>query len=296
MSFGSFRKLAMALGLVLAVTLVSAPCTGYAAVELNSGPPERPRLYVLALGINDYQNSRVRLAFAEADAKAISDAFKRAGESLYESIEAIPVLGAEVNTANLNRIFSDLGQKVRPQDVFVFFASGAGKTVDGRFYLIPQDFQYDGEESIVKEAIGQDQLETWFSRIPAQRSALLFDANESGSILGDRVLGLEDVAAVNQTTRAVARTIIAATTSEGAAAEGYRGHGLFTYAVLKALGDAQTGVDGLIHAYELASYVDRAVPQLGYDAWRVRQVPQIKIVGQNFALVSKLDVLSEDRR
>jgi hypothetical protein len=39
---------------------------------------------------------------------------------------------------------------------------------------------------------------------------------------------------------------------------------------------------------ELASYVDRAVPQLSYDAWKMRQVPQMKIVGSNFSIAHKV--------
>jgi hypothetical protein len=43
------------------------------------------------------------------------------------------------------------------RDTFVFFLAGHGKTIDGRYYFVPQDFRYEGEESIVKK--GVDHLE-----------------------------------------------------------------------------------------------------------------------------------------
>jgi hypothetical protein len=44
-------------------------------------------------------------------------------------------------------------------------------------------------------------------------------------------------------------------------------------------------------AYNVANFVDRQVPELTYDAWKMRQVPQMKIVGSNFPLVSRTALL-----
>jgi hypothetical protein len=41
--------------------------------------------------------------------------------------------------------------------------------------------------------------------------------------------------------------------------------------------------DDLIGVTELASYVDRRVPELSYEAFKIRQVPQMKIVGSNLS-------------
>lgn len=52
-----------------------------------------------------------------------------------------------------------------------------------------------------------------------------------------------------------------------------------------------TDSDGLIEVTELASFVDWKLPELSYDAFKIRQVPQMKIVGSNFAIARKLAVL-----
>jgi uncharacterized caspase-like protein len=88
------------------------------------------------------------------------------------------------------------------------------------------------------------------------------------------------------------RTVLTATTDDKPAAEGVGGHGVFTYALLAALGEAQSDKDGLIGVAELASFVDRRVPELSYDAFKIRQVPQMKIVGSNFPLARKVAVLA----
>lgn len=218
---------------------------------------------------------------------------RQAGGKLYQRVEVTTVLDADATEANLEKAFAELSKKVRAQDVFVFFMSGHGKTIDSRFYFIPQDFRYSGESSIVSRGIGQDRLQSWFAHIPAQKSILLFDACESGSLVGDRIAlrGMEEKTAIDLLTRAMGRTVLTATTDKEPAAEGYRGHGVFTYTLLSALGEADNNGDGVIDVLEIADYVDKRVPVLTYDTWKVRQVPQMKIVGSNFPLVSKTALL-----
>ena len=182
------------------------------------------------------------------------------------------------------------------RDAFVFFLAGHGKTIDGRYYYVPQDFRYEGEQSIVDKGIDQARLQAWFAQIPARRSVLLFDTCESGTLTGEKTAqrGLERVAALDRMTQAMGRTVLSASTDDAPALEGYRGHGVFTYAVLDALGAADTNGNGTIEVTELASFVDQKVPELSYEAFRQRQVPQMKIVGSNFTLSNKVAVAAKD--
>jgi WD40 repeat protein len=255
---------------------------------------QKPNLYVLAVGVNDYWDSALRLNFARADATSLGDALKQAGARLYQEVTVRTVLDGDATAEKLDAIFAELAQKVRPQDVFVFFLAGHGKTVDARFYFLPQDFRYSGEDSIVRKGVGQDQLQGWVSRIKAQKSVLLFDACQSGSLIGDRIAmrGIEEKAAIDRMTRAMGRTILTATTEDKPALEGYHGHGVFTYALLAGLDEADSDSNGVIDVTELAQYVDRRLPDLTYDVFKLRQVPQMSIVGSNFPLASRASVLS----
>jgi len=253
-----------------------------------------PRLYVLAVGVNDYWDNALHLSFAAPDAQTLSDGLKQAGGKLYERVEVKTVLDADATADRLDVVFSELAKQVRPQDVFVFFLAGHGKTVDARFYFLPQDFRYSGEDSIITRGIGQNRLQEWVSRIKAQKSVLLFDACESGSLIGDRIArrGIEEKTAIDRMTRAIGRTVLTATTDSKPAIEGYRGHGAFTYTLLAGLNAADANGDGVIDVTELAQYVDRRLPDLTFDAFKLRQVPQMSIVGSSFPLASKVALLS----
>jgi WD40 repeat protein len=260
----------------------------------GANPATPPRLHVLAIGVNDYWDSRIRLSYAVPDARAIVENMSKAAGGLYQSVETTLVLDADVTSANLEKVFTEVSRKVQPRDVFVFFLAGHGKTVDGKYYFLPQDFRYENEQSIVSRGIDQDRFQSWFAKVSARKSILLYDTCESGSLTGDRVAqrGIERVAALEKMTRAMGRTVLSASTEDAPALEGYRGHGVFTYALLDGLNAADANGNGLIEVTELAGYIDQKVPDLSYEAFKLRQVPQMKIVGSNFPLIGKYAALA----
>ena len=84
---------------------------------------EPPALYVLAVGVNDYADGRLKLNYAAADARAFGAAMQKVGAGLFKSVEVVTLLDAEVTEARLDAAFADLGARVKPQDVFLFNAS-----------------------------------------------------------------------------------------------------------------------------------------------------------------------------
>lgn len=254
-----------------------------------------PKLHVLAVGINDYFDGRLRLNYAVPDAKKLADALKTAGGKLFSQVEVTTVEDADVTAANLEKVFEAQAGAVNARDTFVFFVAGHGKTIDGRYYFLPRDFRYDGEESIVASGIDQDRFQSWFAKIPARRSLLLFDTCESGTLTGERVAqrGIERVVALDKLTRAMGRTVLSASTDDAPALEGYRGHGVFTYALLEALDRGDLNGNDAIEVTELATYVDQKVPEISFEAFNHRQVPQMKIVGSNFIVTGKAAVLAD---
>jgi hypothetical protein len=82
---------------------------------------------------------------------------------------------------SIERVFGDLFQKMRPCDVYIFYAAGQGVTHQAGYDFIPQDFDQT-DESFAKAAIGLDGLQAWLAKIPAKKSMLIFDTCESGSL------------------------------------------------------------------------------------------------------------------
>jgi WD40 repeat protein len=259
----------------------------------GSHPVTLPKLHVLSVGVNKYWDGRMWLTYAVPDARAIADALKQAGRSLYRAVEVNEVLDADVTIDNLEKVFAEMAKKVEPRDVFVFFLAGHGKTMDGKYYFLPWDFRYESEDSIVKKGVDQDRFQHWFAGIHARKNILLFDTCESGSLTGDRVAlrGIEQITALEKMTRATGRTILAASTDDAPALEGYHGHGVFTYALLEGIGAADADSEGLIWVTQLAGYVDQRVQELSFQTFKVRQVPQMKIVGSSFPLAVRTALL-----
>ena len=244
--------------------------------------------------MNDYYDSRLELKYAVPDARALGTALQKAGRGLYESVNVTYLLDEQVSVEGISEAFAKLSERVRPHDAFVFFLAGHGKTVDGRYYFLPRDFRYLGEEELERTAISQGRLQAWVAQVPAQKSVLLFDTCESGSLTEEAAIrGLEEQAAIARLSRAVGRTILTASTDTAPALEGYRQHGLFTYTLLEALSVADHDEDGAIEVNELIGYVDERLPVLSEANFGFRQVPTHRSQGGVFALGKPVTVLSE---
>ena len=260
----------------------------------GSEPTAPPRLYVLVVGINDYLDAGLKLSYAVPDAKTLAAALKQAGQGHYEDVVVTQVLDRDVTAEKLDAVFMDLAAKVRPRDVFVFFAAGHGKTLDGRYYFIPHDLRYHTEQSLVQQAIGQDKLQAWFARILAKKAVLMFDTCEAGS-LTERVKtrgGLEQKAALGRLIQATGRATLTASTATQEAFEGHGGHGVFTFSLLDALGRADTNNNGLVELAELIQHVDGLVPAITEKRWGAKQYPQMDAYGSNFSLARQVAALA----
>lgn len=265
-------------------------------------PSAKPRLHVLAIGINDYYEGKLRLKFGVPDATSFADGLREAGKDLYEEVSVTTALDKDATATHLNQIFEDLKTKIRPRDVFVFYAAGHGKTEDGRYYFVPQDFRYEAGQTLAQllaaRGIGQDRLQKWFSLIPARKSIVILDTCESGTLAGDHQValntrgGLEQLAAVGRLIQATGRTTLTAAMDDQPAREGYRGHGVFTFALLDALARGDRSGNGLIEVTELLEHVDGLVPEITDKTWHVRQIPRSLFQGSNFALTKQLPSLN----
>lgn len=255
---------------------------------ISAGKASRPaELFVVSVGINDYFDSDLRLNHAVSDANAIAEAASRSGKRAYSKVHSRIMVDDQVTSKGLESLFSELAGSVKPHDTFLFFIAGHGKTQDGRYYFLPQNFRFRNSDSIAKEGIGQETWQDWFSRIPAQRSLLLYDTCESGTLTADGAVqrgGLERKGAIDRFAHATGRAILTASTGTAPALEGYKGHGLFTYALLEAFAKADENADKALLSTELATYVDLRLPELSKEAFGYNQIPQMKLAGNAFPI------------
>lgn len=242
---------------------------------------KRGKLYVLALGVDKYADASLTLSDAASDAQSLAKALADVGRNVYETVVTRPVLDADVTDAKLDGVFTELGKKIAPEDKFVFFLAGHGLTVDGKYYFLPQDFTTANGDTYANKGIDQDRWQEWFARIKARSSILLYDTCESGSVA--RSASTEKAAAMDRLTQAVGINVIAASDADQPAQEGYRGHGLFTWALLDGLANGDENKDTFIEIFELANHVGVVVPEVSKREFGFEQRPRVKTLS-NFPL------------
>ena len=197
----------------------SAPRPSMAKAPLPSVTAAASRLFVLAAGLDEYVDEQFRLQYSVPDARAIAQAFTESGKGLYQTVEIRLMSDAQVTADGLEAVFQDMSKKIEPNDAFVLYLAGHGKTVDGRYYFVPQNFRIDGkvnsaaiDAAVKAQAISQEQWQRWFALIPARKSLILFDTCESGTLTGDagETKTLERSAANDRLSQATGRSIITA--------------------------------------------------------------------------------------
>lgn len=254
------------------------------------GATQKPNLYVLSVGVNEYRDRSLKLNYAVPDATSIADIFGRAKGNLYQSVNVETVLNENATAQGIAAAFNSVAAKVGADDVFIFYLSGHGTSyTDGDYYFIPQDFRYRNSESIPQSAISKHFITEQLSKIRAQKSIILLDTCNSGAFISTAQRGMAEKTAIDRLSRATGQATIAASSDTQSAMEGYEGHGIFTYVVLEALsGNADANNDGYVSLSELSAYIEDKVPEYSDSKWGYEQYPQVDLRKQtNFPLVGK---------
>ena len=256
---------------------------------MKDAAPAQPALHLMVVGINRYRDRALQLRYAVQDGEAIAGIVSQTGAPLFRDVRVTQLFDDQVTMNGLDRAFRMVRTTIVPQDVFILYLAGHGVTLDGRYYFLPQDFRYYNDEAVRQNAINQDHLQDWLASIPARKSLVLIDTCESGSFSQSMVAmrGMAEKAAIAKLTRATGRATIVASTDVQPAAEGYQGHGVFTYVLLQGLrhADAKYGNrDGYTGLFELAAYVGDQVPNITMNAFNFEQIPQVHMVGTDFPI------------
>ncbi len=246
-------------------------------------PKERPELYMVAVGISDYENGKrfgFNLRCARNDAESLARVFRERGESFYGKgrVHVFTVLDAEATKDGIEAAMAKVAKMAKPQDVFILLLSGHGKTIGKKYYFIPYEYKAGGEglvdEQVRRQALPHDELNDWIAGVRATKRVLIYDTCESGAALTRNAFGYQH--ALESLARSSGCHIIAATISKEEAQEMLDlGHGALTYALLGGLGAAEKGplenrhvasLDGLVHALDWFRFARKNVPKLTKDS------------------------------
>ena len=280
---------------ISAAGVVSEPVVAEVAYSRPSAAQRS--FYGIVIGIDDYRDSVLQLTYAANDAKAFKAALEARGAGLFAKVDITLLTNQQATIEGIKAAFEQIKPKVGIEDAFVLYLAGHGRSLDGRYHFLPWEFIYETDDTVREHSLNQEMLRQLLESIPAQRGLLVFDTCESGEAIQLAAArgGLQNKAAIARLMKATGRAAIAASTSQQQALEGYKNHGVFTFAVLEALGavesdgrgpaaPADPNGDGFIDVDELFRHVFESVPDITQHLWQREQFPQRQSVGEPFVI------------
>jgi len=218
-------------------------------------------LYLLAMGVADYEEDDLDLAYPRKDVDDLVRRFQEEQGRLYTQVHVRRLVDGEVTPGKLRRAREEFLLRAEPEDTILVFAAGHGVRSDsGEYYfLTPRTTPDDPYEGIERQVL--ESLVTW-DRLHADRRILLVDTCHSGEAFGEgkRGVALDSFDQREVDEAAGTGLYIIAASSEAGFAQEMEGNGLFTRALLEGLdGAADADGDGLVGIDELKIYATTAV-------------------------------------
>ena len=254
----------------------------------------KPVLHALVVGIDTYRNKKLALNYAVSDATAFSETLNKFASPLFERIEITSLTTPKETTReHIVQVFEQFKTRVKPQDLFVFYNASHGviDVVKGQeqYFLLPSNILLLSSRHLSRDAISQKELIRLVGDVPAQKKLIILDTCHSGKAGAElqmamlQTRGLTEATAIKILQRAVGSAVFTASSEVQPALEGYKGHGLFTWALLHGIsGEADYNKDGFVKIRELADYVEENVILISEDAFQRQQTPIIEIGGNTF--------------
>lgn len=255
---------------------------------------DKPKLYLLTIGVNTYKNNKYNLNYAQADADGVEKAVKQNSGSLFKEIVNYNIRNDKAVKVNILAALDDIKKKSLQQDVLLVYYAGHGVMTEGansEFYIAPHDVtQLYGKDDMLKDkGISATSLKQYAQEINAQKQVFILDACQSaGALETVAVRGAAEEKAIAQLARSTGTFWITATGSNQFATEFEKlGHGIFTYALLEGInGAADTNADKKLTVRELSTFIENKVPELSEKYKGSAQFPSAYSFGNDFPIVT----------
>jgi len=265
------------------------------SVTYKGASEDKPRMFLLTIGVNQYRNPKYSLNYAQADADAVQNNLKPAAEGLFKEVIVTEIRNDQATKDNIIQALTTIQQNALEQDVLVVYYAGHGvmngaAAEDRDFYIVPYDVtQLYGKDEMLKEkAISASELKKFAQTINAQKQVFILDACQSaGALEALAQRGAAEEKAIAQLARSTGSFWITATGTDQFATEFEKlGHGVFTYALLEGIsGKADTNGDKKLTIKELSTYVENRVPEVSEQYKGSPQFPSAYSFGNDFPIV-----------
>ncbi|MCM2372933.1 caspase family protein [Aporhodopirellula aestuarii] len=235
-------------------------CTIRGGISTNA---EQGRLFLLAIGISNYQNDEFRLGYARSDAEAFASAWENLKSSAY-SQTIKKVLTDE--TATSQTIRQDgfawlLSQSIAPNDTVIVYLAGHGLFDDyDEWYFAGHELDID---RLISTAISDAELDSFLSKIPTN-TILFTDTCHAGGFVSDSRVRSHPQSGTD-IWRGRGHVVFASCLAEESSFESPSwNHGAFTKAILEFLSSPQADYnrDGELTFNEMVLFVQTHVRKI----------------------------------
>ncbi|MBC7777921.1 MAG: caspase family protein, partial [Phycisphaerae bacterium] len=213
------------------------------AAAPTTGVDIRPKLYILSIGVSKYQNTDMKLDYADDDARefaALLQKQKGSSSSLYSDVQTRVLLDEAATKESILDGLQWLEQETTSHDVAMLFFAGHGvDDRNGNFYFLPATAD---PAALKRTGVAHGDVQTTVASVSG-KIIVFMDACHSGSLM--RPIGtargemLPEIApVVNELISAENGAVVFCSTTnrQKALEDSAWGHGAFTKALLEGLG------------------------------------------------------------
>ncbi len=222
----------------------------------------KPKLYVLAIGVSEYNNPELKLGFAAKDAGDFANAIAKQKGSLYGDVVIKKLTNKEATKDDIIDGLDWIQKQTGQKDVAMIFYAGHGiNDNNGVFYMLPVGADL---ERVRATCLNFEELKQTVSSI-AGKVVVFIDACHSGNVMGGRRGGSDINAVVNElsSTENGAITFTSSTGKEFSLEDKLWGNGAFTKAVIEGLsGKAVISGKNKVTIKSLDAYISERVKEL----------------------------------
>jgi WD40 repeat protein len=279
---------------------------GVSVAWIRDRPQAAPsaRFFAIVAGVSEYDNAALNLRYSSKDAIDFGQALQLAARGLFgEGRTSVTILASgtalEPTKQNLRRVFDQVAQQARPDDVLVVYLAGHGEAAraerDQYYFLTKEARSSDiDRDPGMREfsTIGSVELKEWLGRpnMPLKEVVVL-DTCAAGAAFGEMVkladrreLSPDQVRAIELLKDATGSWILMGSAADGVSYEANRyAQGLLTYALLQGMKGAALDGDQ-VEVGRLFGFVQRQVEDLARGIGGVQRPILSAPKGQTFPI------------
>lgn len=197
-----------------------------------------------------------------------------------------PLANEQATRANIENTIKEIAGRIQLNDEFVLYLAGHGAAIEGEYTFVPWEVRYTSADALRQQSLGEQEIQALLKTIPAKKTLLVLDTCDAGAAISGRDPTVSEKGSIDRLSKITGRAVLAASSSDQMALEGYQNHGVFTFALLEGLSKA-ADEQGFIQVSRLADYIENRVPEITKQRWGYKQFPMSELAGQTFAIARK---------